>query len=851
MITSGGSTFAIALLAASCFQLSLGIAQTDQGIGYGSIRMKNTRCTGHYGERVFENDLETSCQKLCQTEAACKTCSVHDETNECFLFPEDAVCFPAPGWNSFRNDYTTTTVMEGRVAQLACPHGMSVASVKASFGQPSCGMQDASDIVGDLCLSQQHCMVSVASELFPLAPSCPQRRRLTASITCEADVAFFEDRFFTEWSRQHWGISPEVIASKQAEWKQALADIPMYPEGQFSGNGVVIVAGGKYLESAMVTIQLLRNMGSKIRIQVWHLGSDEMPDPDRKLLLDLGVEIRDFEDHVPPSMLKPIQTKGGLRLFQLKPLAIMYSDLENVLLIDSDNTPVMDPAYLFDTEEYKSTGSLFWPDYWKTSTESPIWAIFGLDPSDDWEQESGQLLINKRKAWSALQLTVFLNDEFYMQFLNGDKDTFRFAWLASQTPFAMNTFTPSAIGSLKEHFNNAERGFCSHTMLQHDFEGRPLFLHHNQLKSSQLPAGENFPYYKSLTPGLTRVVPVAGLTIRGQTLACVDISSVVEAGVRMNSDVQEQTEAAQPTALGDFEVEFLAAANSVRAARIVAGSLEGDSQYVLTPNDLSRSRRATSDNVTANCDVGQFEVAPSMCEFIASCSSDQVEAAGPSASEDRACIAGSSYTDPLLKTITVTSDGVNFELAANGDAAVPAPQLIVSQGGRYLFQLSNVPTTSSFAIEDASSVLVAGPVTEDQSAAFEPSQDGDVFDYGDATGPLNGYVINVDDSTSYTLQHSGYRGDHPGPYKRYNTAFDPGNILFTVDVYSLTDKGFGAARTECEVACTEDPECTGFIVFVADTATMCHGLSYLGEPMETLTDSECYMKTTTIQVISE
>ena len=35
-----------------------------------------------------------------------------------------------------------------------------------------------------------------------------------------------------------------------------------------------------------------------------------------------------------------------MRLFQLKPLALLHSDLEDILLLDSDNCPVKDPSFL-------------------------------------------------------------------------------------------------------------------------------------------------------------------------------------------------------------------------------------------------------------------------------------------------------------------------------------------------------------------------------------------------------------------------------------------------------------------------------------------------------------------------
>jgi hypothetical protein len=50
--------------------------------------------------------------------------------------------------------------------------------------------------------------------------------------------------------------------------------------------------------------------------------------------------------------------------FQIKAAAIINSSFKELLYLDSDNLPAHDPTFLFDTPEYKSTGALFWPDFW-------------------------------------------------------------------------------------------------------------------------------------------------------------------------------------------------------------------------------------------------------------------------------------------------------------------------------------------------------------------------------------------------------------------------------------------------------------------------------------------------------
>ena len=44
--------------------------------------------------------------------------------------------------------------------------------------------------------------------------------------------------------------------------------ISRYPQANFKGRGIVIVAGGKYMNEAMVTIAAIRSYGCNLRIQV-------------------------------------------------------------------------------------------------------------------------------------------------------------------------------------------------------------------------------------------------------------------------------------------------------------------------------------------------------------------------------------------------------------------------------------------------------------------------------------------------------------------------------------------------------------------------------------------------------
>ena len=182
----------------------------------------------------------------------------------------------------------------------------------------------------------------------------------------------------------------------------------------------------------------------------------------------MNVEFRNFHE------LGKIALTG----YMLKPLAIINSRFKEVLFLDADNNCVEDPEYLFSLAVYKEYGCVFWPDYFRTSRTNSIWSIIGTKTYEIPEQESGQILINKEKCWQELQLCLYFNalSKYYYRILYGDKDTFKFAWLALKSKFYMVEHPVGTCG-FKENGN-----FYGNTMVQHDPAGKVLFLHRNLLK---------------------------------------------------------------------------------------------------------------------------------------------------------------------------------------------------------------------------------------------------------------------------------------------------------------------------------------------------------------------------------
>lgn len=237
-----------------------------------------------------------------------------------------------------------------------------------------------------------------------------------------------------------------------------------YPENKFADRGIVICAGGlRMFRCAWVCIEMLRHLGCKLPIQVWQLRPSELTTTMRRLL-----EIAEVEC-VSASQYRRKYPVRILNAWELKPYAVLHSRFSEVLLLDADNVPVVDPTFLFSSVEYCKTGAVFWPDCDIHDPLNRIWRVLRLAYKADRQVESGQLIIDKQRSWESLNVTMFLNEhsDFFYRYVHGDKDTFYLAWRLLQASYAMTSYSPFQL----------KGAIC-----QHDFEGNRIFQHRNFLK---------------------------------------------------------------------------------------------------------------------------------------------------------------------------------------------------------------------------------------------------------------------------------------------------------------------------------------------------------------------------------
>ncbi|KAK9814131.1 hypothetical protein WJX72_001060 [[Myrmecia] bisecta] len=268
--------------------------------------------------------------------------------------------------------------------------------------------------------------------------------------------------------------------------------------------GIVIPSGGSVLlHHAFVTIKMLREVHNcTLPIQIIYNGPNEMgpkkiakfqnafsdvtcidgskvPYPKHHRRIDLGT--RKSEDSVDDESHKDVSG------FAFKIWALVYATtFDEVLMLDSDNMPLREPSYLFETREYRMHGALFFPDWWEKGwVKAEAYTMFGLEVP--WTlkpkyvtSESGQLLLDRNQHFDVLEWLWFLNSHQNVTYklMYGDKDTFRLAFnlAGKKRDFKQVTIPPCAPLDANP-LNKPPTVFLHVGMMQHDPYGNVAFLH--------------------------------------------------------------------------------------------------------------------------------------------------------------------------------------------------------------------------------------------------------------------------------------------------------------------------------------------------------------------------------------
>lgn len=339
----------------------------------------------------------------------------------------------------------------------------------------------------------------------------------------EADFVFHESPIeqFTTWDREDssdrkpcvhermkLSYFPDFLNDHQAFWDDLTDELiqekrsglmnyittlnaNFNASNSFSGRGVIYSSFPRILKETIVSIKFLRYYGCDLPVEIWH--NNELSMHHQSMFSKLsGISFHNLAGF------------GEFRTGSLtKTASLLYTQLDEVLFLDSDNIPGRDPTPLFQTKAFQETGSLFWKDLWKTSALNPIWKVLDVDCVDEFEQESGQLLIKRSSfgIYRALKLSMYMQlDPFFMELVLGDKDTFKLSWRLLNIPYHLARPNMGVAGNDQCNFIMVQFApFVSNA----DDSPEIAFLHMNLLKYKE---------YKD-KPEITRLfqyqVPVA------------------------------------------------------------------------------------------------------------------------------------------------------------------------------------------------------------------------------------------------------------------------------------------------------------------------------------------------------
>lgn len=356
---------------------------------------------------------------------------------------------------------------------------------------------------------------SVFTHLLKAAPSIKNKLDSYRDGPCGSD-RYQDDKTDPFFSEDYLGrflqLSNEEVDSLTKSHDYIMSNLPKEaPKGLYKGDGIVFVGGGKFNWLTLLAIRSLRGAGCKLPIEVI-IPTLEEYESDVCDRLFAAMDTKCI--HLPTVLFgddKEFANRFSFKGYQYKPLAILLSSFENVLLLDSDNIATYNPAHLFTSEPFLSNGLIVWPDYWRRTTSPSFYKVAGVEVSEtkllpkyyeslgfykdqeilpkdtafftdvryhervgaipDPSTESGQLVFSKRTHLDALFLALYYNtygpDFYYPLFSQGapgegDKETFLAAASVLGKPFYQ---VGRFLASLGTHKSSGYRG---HGMGQYD-----------------------------------------------------------------------------------------------------------------------------------------------------------------------------------------------------------------------------------------------------------------------------------------------------------------------------------------------------------------------------------------------
>ena len=163
---------------------------------------------------------------------------------------------------------------------------------------------------------------------------------------------------------KHLPIGRPEAESTRSIHKHLVSSIPTMPLGVFKGRGVVMLSNAEQLQYAATSLGMLQLLGSHLPVELWMLNHTAAKADWCTELVAQGVACRFISDYV-QNASEILQFR-----YQHTAVALLFSSFAEILYLDSNTLPVVNPDNVFDSWAFTSTGAVLWPDFWKP-TESP------------------------------------------------------------------------------------------------------------------------------------------------------------------------------------------------------------------------------------------------------------------------------------------------------------------------------------------------------------------------------------------------------------------------------------------------------------------------------------------------
>ncbi|GAB5593839.1 hypothetical protein Unana1_08739 [Umbelopsis nana] len=230
------------------------------------------------------------------------------------------------------------------------------------------------------------------------------------------------------------------------------------------GAGMIFCVGNGQFYHAATTIRAIREtFKSNIPIEVFYINEDDLSEVKRQYLETEFSNLKtvDLSEYIDDTWTQ----FGG---WAMKPFAIVASSFSQVILADADVFFFKKPESFLEDAGFKKTGALFFYDRtlfadWDAGRKwmlSFLPTMSSLVRKTRWftlrsshEQESGVVVIDKRKSILGLLSTCKMNDkrerdEVTYEHVHGDKETFWVGYEMVQTPYAFVNSYGAVIGGL-------------------------------------------------------------------------------------------------------------------------------------------------------------------------------------------------------------------------------------------------------------------------------------------------------------------------------------------------------------------------------------------------------------------